>query len=266
MASTVLSNLLATLKSTFRINKATIDASGLSVARTITLLDTASSLGGSNTGDQTITLTGDVTGSGTGSFATTIADDAVTFPKMAPVASVQRLIGLNDGTFGNPELVTAPWVLDWISTTRGAILYRGASEWVVLSPGTAGQVLKTNGAGADPAWGAAQVDLTPYHLVSAASTNATVVKASAGKLYGWKIYNNNAAMRKVAFHNAATTPTAGASILFTLNIPGLGAANVLGENPINFTTGIAFTTVTDNTDAGTTAVAAGDLTINLFYT
>lgn len=36
-----------------------------------------SNTSGTNTGDQTITLTGDVTGSGTGSFATTIASDAV---------------------------------------------------------------------------------------------------------------------------------------------------------------------------------------------
>lgn len=33
---------------------------------------------GTNSGDQTITLTGDVTGSGTGSFATTLANTAVT--------------------------------------------------------------------------------------------------------------------------------------------------------------------------------------------
>ncbi len=38
---------------------------------------TGSNISGTNTGDQTITLTGDVTGSGTGSFATTIAADAV---------------------------------------------------------------------------------------------------------------------------------------------------------------------------------------------
>ncbi len=37
----------------------------------------ASNLSGTNTGDQTITLTGDVTGSGTGSFATTLANTAV---------------------------------------------------------------------------------------------------------------------------------------------------------------------------------------------
>lgn len=39
---------------------------------------TASNLSGTNTGDQTITLTGDVTGSGTGSFAATLANTAVT--------------------------------------------------------------------------------------------------------------------------------------------------------------------------------------------
>jgi len=37
-----------------------------------------SNLSGTNTGDQTITLTGDVTGSGTGSFATTVVDDSHT--------------------------------------------------------------------------------------------------------------------------------------------------------------------------------------------
>lgn len=47
-----------------------------SVAATGTV--TGSNLSGTNTGDQTITLTGDVTGSGTGSFATTLANTAVT--------------------------------------------------------------------------------------------------------------------------------------------------------------------------------------------
>jgi hypothetical protein len=37
-------------------------------------------------------------------------------------------------------------------STQGSILYRGASGWVALAPGTAGQVLSTNGAGANPSW------------------------------------------------------------------------------------------------------------------
>lgn len=43
-------------------------------------------------------------------------------------------------------------ILNQISTTQGSILYRGAATWAVLAPGTAGFVLSTNGAGADPAW------------------------------------------------------------------------------------------------------------------
>lgn len=106
---------------------------------------------------------------------------------------------------------------------------------------------------------------TPYHLVSAASTNATVVKSSAGTLYGWYIYNSNAAARKLAFHNASSTPTAGASIYFTVVLPAGAAANVFAKDGVSFSTGISFTTVTELTDAGTTGVAASDLIINLFY-
>ena len=43
-------------------------------------------------------------------------------------------------------------ILDVISSTQGAILFRGATDWQALAPGTAGQFLQTAGAGADPAW------------------------------------------------------------------------------------------------------------------
>jgi hypothetical protein len=107
--------------------------------------------------------------------------------------------------------------------------------------------------------------LSTFHLVSAASTNATSVKASAGQLYGWFIRNTSATDGKVAFHNTAGTPTAGASVFFSLNIPAGGAANVFGDVGIPFSTGIGITTVTDAADAGTTAVALSALDINLFY-
>ena len=45
--------------------------------------------------------------------------------------------------------------LDTLSTTQGAIVYRNASAWVALGPGTAGQVLQSGGAGANPSWTAA---------------------------------------------------------------------------------------------------------------
>lgn len=45
-------------------------------------------------------------------------------------------------------------ILDSISSTHGTVLFRGAAAWQALAPGTPGHFLKTNGAGADPAWAA----------------------------------------------------------------------------------------------------------------
>ena len=42
--------------------------------------------------------------------------------------------------------------LNIISSTQGAVLFRGSADWEGLSPGTAGYVLSTQGAGADPQW------------------------------------------------------------------------------------------------------------------
>lgn len=65
--------------------------------RTLTLSGSATLSGGThsgtNTGDQTITLTGDVTGSGTGSFAATIANDAVTYAKMQDASATDIILG-----------------------------------------------------------------------------------------------------------------------------------------------------------------------------
>ena len=106
---------------------------------------------------------------------------------------------------------------------------------------------------------------TTFHLVSAANTNPTNIKASQGVVTGWYIYNSNGAARKVAFHNTAGTPTAGASIFYTLVIPALSAANVSLPSGIAFSTGIAITTVTGLADSDATAVALNDLIINIFY-
>lgn len=50
-------------------------------------------------------------------------------------------------------------ILDGIGSTRGAILYRGASAWALRTPGTAGDVLTSQGAGADPIYQAPAGDV-----------------------------------------------------------------------------------------------------------
>jgi hypothetical protein len=103
------------------------------------------------------------------------------------------------------------------------------------------------------------------HLISAATTNATNAKSSAGQLYGWSITNTNASARYVKLHNTAGTPTAGTGVVFTIGVPAASGSNFELTSGITFATGIAFTTVTGIADNDTTAVGASDLNINLFY-
>lgn len=66
---------------------------------------------------------------------------------------IQFSPGPNGDLNKNPTIhADAQAILDEITATRGAILYRGLLGWAGLLPGTAGNVLQTNGAGADPTW------------------------------------------------------------------------------------------------------------------
>jgi hypothetical protein len=103
------------------------------------------------------------------------------------------------------------------------------------------------------------------HLVSAATTNATIVKGSAGRVLGWALANTNAAFRYVKLHNQTTTPTAGTGVVRTIAIPPNSLAQMKLEGGIAFATGIGLTTVTGSTDADTTAVGAGDIVGELFF-
>lgn len=110
--------------------------------------------------------------------------------------------------------------------------------------------------------------LSKFHLVSAATTNATNIKASAGQVYSITAFNLNASPRYVKFHNTAGTPTAGTAVTDSFLIPGntAGAGMVINiDKGIVFSTGIAITTVTEMADSGTTAIAANELLINIYY-
>ena len=65
-------------------------------------------------------------------------------------------------------------VLDLLGDTHGDLLFRGASIWDTLGPGTAGFVLSTGGPGAPPVWVAttAQVMTLTTRAVAFSITNA----------------------------------------------------------------------------------------------
>jgi hypothetical protein len=111
--------------------------------------------------------------------------------------------------------------------------------------------------------------LTTGTLISAASTNGTSLKASAGQLFFIQATNINAAVRYLKFYNKASAPTVGTDVpVLTFAIPGNAAgAGFLVEvtNGLAFATGIAFAITTGSSTADTGAVAASDIIVNLGY-
>ncbi|SRR6266851_402547 len=104
---------------------------------------------------------------------------------------------------------------------------------------------------------------TPSHTISAASTNATSTKASAGVLWGVDIANVNAAVRFVKFYNKASAPTVGTDTpVKVFEIPANGSYARAFPAGLNFTTGIAWATTTGIANADTGAVGAADLSID----
>jgi hypothetical protein len=70
----------------------------------------------------------------------------------AAMAAKTILANKTVGT-ASPTACTLSDILDFIgSAAQGDILFRGATTWQRLAAGTAGNLLQTNGAGADPTW------------------------------------------------------------------------------------------------------------------
>lgn len=110
---------------------------------------------------------------------------------------------------------------------------------------------------------------TPYKLNSAASTNATSVKASAGQVYSIMATNQNAAVRYLKLYNKASAPTVGTDTpVQTYAIPGATAgAGFTLSIPVGMTfpLGIAFAITTGAADSDTGAVAANEVIVNLTW-
>lgn len=115
-----------------------------------------------------------------------------------------------------------------------------------------------------------------YHkLISAATTNGTNVKASAGSLSGGVLTNYTTSIRYVKFYAKATAPTVGTDTpIMTIPIPPAAAsgasnvylADVLGAYGLKFLLGIGYGITGGLADGDTTAVGAGDVSVSLGYT
>lgn len=101
---------------------------------------------------------------------------------------------------------------------------------------------------------------------AAATTNATVAKASAGVLHMISGYNAAAAVRYVKVYNKATAPTVGTDTpILTLAVPP-SAAFAFDIGGLYFSTGIAYALTTGAADADTGALTLADIVgLNVVY-
>lgn len=182
-----------------------------------------------------------------------------------PASSTDGAVALYDGTTGKllkdglaPSMtiggastplggtVTATTVLDSLGSTRGSMLYRGASGWTVLTPGTSGFFLKSNGAGADPAY------------ASAAGSGTVTSVATGNGLCGGPI-TTTGTISTCVLQNAqtgttyATLSTDGGKIVSLANASPI-AVSLVQANTANFTAG--FATDYNNIGAGLVTVTA----------
>jgi hypothetical protein len=116
-----------------------------------------------------------------------------------------------------------------------------------------------------------QVPLTSGGLsisrkLSAASTNATNVKASAGQVYAVHCMNTNAALRYLKLYDKASAPTVGTDTpVITVPLPTNAPVVIQPACGIAFANGIGFAMTTGIADSDATAVAANEIVLNLLY-
>jgi len=104
-------------------------------------------------------------------FYSTAADTTTTLS----IGTAYQLLGVNAGATA-PSWQGLSSLIDNVFTAsaQGTVLYRGASNWVALSPGTNGQVLTSGGAAANVSWTTAAGGLTGFTAaLNTAAPNAT---------------------------------------------------------------------------------------------
>ena len=103
---------------------------------------------------------------------------------------------------------------------------------------------------------------------SAATTNATLIKSTAGTLWSAVVSNVAASARYLKFFNLTIAPTVGTSVpVFTVPIPPGGTVLVNGgSNGIRFLAGISLAITGAAGDLDTTAIGAGDVKVATTFT
>lgn len=108
-------------------------------------------------------------------------------------------------------------------------------------------------------WTTQPLAATGHTLLTAATTNAGLVKAAAGSIYELSAFNPTAAIVYLKLYNKASAPTVGTDVpIMTVPVPVNGLVNLdLGASGKRFSAGIAVAVTAGPLATDTAVVAAG---------
>lgn len=199
-----------------------------------------------------------VAGRATDSVATALATNGATPGK----AYVIPVLGLRM-RFRVTALTTAD--------LRGRVI--GCDDLFDLAQGVVSATLNATTnivGGVIPVQNASVSPLTKHRLAAAAaSVNSTLVASGARKLVGGTVHNFAAAVRFLKLYDKATAPTIGADApTAVIAIPAGTTINLdqaCSIYGLPFSLGLGYGLTVLGTDTDTTALTAGDVTLNLIY-
>lgn len=183
---------------------------------------------------------------------TTIVATSTTTPAISfslSTAAAHTVLGNATGSTAAPAYNTFSAALDdAISSTQGTIMYRNASGWVGLAPGTATNVLTTGGAGANPSWAAAGggTVANPTATIGLTAVNGTAT--SAIRSDGAPALSQSIAPTWTGLHTF--TPSSGQAIRIN-NSSGNFGIEVVGNSGTGFSDGIEILAGTNASDINT---------------
>lgn len=193
----------------------------------------------------TVAITGGhITGMPGPSVASDVATKGYVDGAVSGGASIadSTLLSNISGTTGPATAHTLSAYLDHAlgTTVRGTLYYRGGSAWQALTPGTAGQFLRTAGAGADPTWAAGSAGVTDIAAGAGISTGGTDI-TSTGTISLAPVSTGNV-LANISGASAAPSPNTLTAIMDAV------VGNVRGS--IAFRGGTAWTILPPDSAAG----------------
>jgi len=168
------------------------------------------------------------------------------------------VLGNATGSTASPSGTSLSSVIDTaFGSTQGQILYRGASSWAALNPGTAGQLLSSGGSGADPSWTNASGTGTVTSVDGSGGTTGMTLSGGpitgAGTLtLGGTLGTANGGTNLTLFTSGGAMYATSTSALTTGTLPvtagGSGATTLTGYLKGNGTSAFTASASIPNTD------------------